>query len=60
MSKDKKWRAVFNLKLEGTHTNEQIARELGCSVKDVKKVWHDAVAMLRHLHDGMLKEDETA
>ena len=51
---------MFNLKLEGTHTNEQIARELGCSVKDVKKVWHDAVAMLRHLHDGMLKEDETA
>jgi len=57
--KNERDRAIFNLKLEGTQSNEQIARKLGCSAKAVQRVWHDAVAMLQDLHDGSLNEDET-
>jgi len=56
--KNAQWRAIFNLKLEGNCTNEQIAQKLGCSEKVVKRVWHDAVELLRKLHNGSLNEEE--
>jgi len=53
--KNEQWRTILNLKLEGTSTNEQIANKLGCSERAVKRVWHDAVELLRQLDKGSLE-----
>jgi RNA polymerase sigma factor (sigma-70 family) len=57
--KNEQWRAIFNLKLEGTCTNEQIAHRLCCSERAVKRVWQEALELLRQLHNGTLNEDDT-
>jgi RNA polymerase sigma factor (sigma-70 family) len=55
--RNEKWRAIFNLRLEGTYTIAEIARVVGCTQHSVKRVWHEAVEMVKQLYRGSLPDE---
>jgi DNA-directed RNA polymerase specialized sigma24 family protein len=51
---DPSYAAIFQLRLDGTHTNKEIAKRVGCSESTVKRCWVFAVGLLKSLLDESL------